>query len=217
MLKKFINYLLDFIWPQFCLGCGKEGSLCCAYCLNDIILEYDFAVSWPDKNDLSFNAGYICCHYQNQLVQKILKTYKYSYLENMSDLLINILERQARRLELPADTIITNVPLHRRKLKERGFDQTKILATGLAKQLGLSYQLLLRRIRYTKTQAQLKKAERQKNVAKVFEAPSAAGGAGRTILLIDDITTTGATLNEASRALRQAGYSQIICLVLAKN
>lgn len=217
MLKKFINYWLDFIWPQFCLGCKQEGSLCCSYCLNDILIEYDSDVNWPEQTKFCFASCHICCHYQNKLVQKILKTYKYSYLKNLSKLLVQILEKQARRLNLPANTIITNIPLHSTKLKERGFDQTEILAKGLAKQLNLTYIPLLKRQRRTKTQAQLTKKQRQQNMLNAFAATRQAGGGDYNILLIDDITTTGNTLNQAAQALQQANYKKITCLVLAKN
>lgn len=216
-VKKLLNNLLDFIWPQFCIGCNREGSVCCAYCLNDILLKERANISWPKEN-YCFEQCLVCCDYHNQLVKKIIKQYKYSYLENMSDFLVNILEKQARRICLPKDTIISNVPLHSKKKKQRGFDQTEILAKKLAKKLDLKYIPLLIRTRQTKTQAQLSKSDRQKNVQGVFKASSAgdAGVAGN-ILLIDDIATTGSTLNQACLALKNIGYQKITCLVIAKN
>jgi competence protein ComFC len=149
------------------------------------------------------------------LVQKLIKQYKYSYLENLSTVLVNILEKQSRRLALTKNTIISNVPLHKQKYKQRGFDQTELLAKQLARQLNLNYSPLLTRVKATKTQAKLPKQQRQKNVDGVFEALNT--GTGKTILLIDDITTTGSTLNQAAKALKQANYGKIVCLVLAKN
>ncbi|MBT6691140.1 ComF family protein [Candidatus Parcubacteria bacterium] len=219
-VKKILNNLFDFIWPQFCLGCNREGSLCCGYCLNDILLVEPKKITWPDSDDHYFDACFVCCEYQNKLVQKIVKQFKYSYLENLSTILVNILEKQARHLALGRNTIITNVPLHPRKQKQRGFDQTEILAKQLARQLNLSYSPLLKRTKATKTQAQLSKIDRQKNVSGVFKAlhtASANSGRGTEILLIDDITTTGSTLNQAAKALKDADYQKITCLVLAKN
>ncbi len=213
-MQKFLKNLLDFIWPQFCLGCNREGSVCCAYCLNDIILKEQANIKWPE-NDLYFEECLVCCDYQSQIVQKILKQYKYSYLENMADFLVTILEKQARRAGLAQNTIISNVPLHNKKKKQRGFDQTEILAKKLAKRLDLKYSPLLKRIKQTKTQAQLSKIDRQKNVKGVFEALGTSDT--RPVLLIDDIATTGSTLNQASLALKNIGYKKIICLVIAKN
>jgi len=218
-MLKILKNLLDFIWPQFCLGCNTEGILCCGYCLNDILLEEMAAVEWPDKKDFNFQKCYICCDYHHPLVQKIIKTYKYGYLENMADLLVDILEKQSRRLALPKDIIISNVPLHKKKKRLRGFDQTAILAEKLAKRLNLDYYPLLKRQKYTKAQAQLSKQERQKNMANAFVTnnKTTPKNAASNVLLIDDVTTTGSTLNQAAKALQSAGYQNIYCLAIAKN
>ncbi len=219
-MKKLLNNILDFVMPQFCLGCRREGNLCCGFCLNDIILSSPQKIVWPDRPQSEFGACYVACDYHHPLVQKILKAYKYKYLSNMSDVLTDILEKQARRLSLQKDTIISNVPLHNRKKRQRGFDQTEILARKLGKRLNKKYAPLLKRSKYTKAQAKLDKKSRQKNVAGVFEALGAAprlARRGAPVLLIDDVTTTGSTLNDAARALEAAGYTDVSCLVVAKN
>ncbi|MBU1202867.1 hypothetical protein KKH39_02400 [Patescibacteria group bacterium] len=219
-VKKILNNLLDFIWPQFCINCHREGSLCCGYCLSDIILEYDNQVSWPDQTDFYFDACYICCQYQNKTVQKILKKYKYSYLEHMANLLTDILEKQSRRLNLPNNTIICNVPLHNKKRKIRGFDQTELVAKKLAQRLDKPYYPLLKRVKHTKAQAQLDKKSREQNVNNAFRLSKTALGFSQncpSILLIDDVVTTGSTLNQAARTLKSHGWQNISCLVIAKN
>ena len=219
-MLKILQNLLDFVWPQFCLGCKTEGILCCGFCLNDVLLEEIAQIDWPDKKDFHFDACYICCDYKNKLVQKIIKNYKYGYLENMADLLVDILEKQSRRLNLPKDIIISNVPLHKRKQKIRGFDQTAILAKKLSERLELAYNPLLKRTKHTQAQAQLSKTERQKNMADAFEILEAAPSCARrltSILMIDDVTTTGSTLDQAAKTLKQAGWENIYCLAIAKN
>lgn len=217
--KKIINWFLDFIWPQFCLGCHTEGRLICGFCLDDILLKENTQITWPDKSDFYFSECHAACDYQNPLVQKLLKNFKYGYLENLADCLTDILERQARRLGLPQNTIITNIALHDKKRKQRGFDQTAVLAKILARRLNLQYAPLLKRLKYTQTQAKLNKQARQKNVkdAFIFNKKFDRNFAGQTVLLIDDVTTTGSTLDAAAKALKNAGFGRIICLVLAKN
>src|SRR5690606_9287540 len=111
---------------------------------------------------------------------------------------------------------ITNLPLHQKKIRQRGFDQTQILAKELAKKLNKKYLPILQRIRYTKAQAQLDKNARAKNIANAFRVTIPASDQ-KSILLIDDVVTTGSTLNEAAKVLAKAGYNKIICLVIAKN
>jgi competence protein ComFC len=217
-MKKILNNLLDYIWPQFCLGCNGEGSLCCGFCLNDILLEDLENINWSDKNNLYFNACYNCCNYQDKLVQKLIKNYKYNYIENLANLLTDILERQARRLNLDKNTIVVNAPLHKNKKRQRGFDQTEILAKKLAKRLDLDYSPLLVRTKNNPAQAKLDKTARQKNVENIFSINKKfIPNKKSTILLIDDVVTTGATLNQAAKVLKENKFDKIICLVLAKN
>jgi len=212
-IKRVFNLLLDFIFPQFCLGCKREGSICCGFCLNDIILNKLEKISWP--NSTYFDACYTCCDYKDELVQKLIKYYKYNYLENISNLLVDILEKQARRLNLNKHTIIVNVPLHKNKKRKRGFDQTEILAKKLAKRLNKTYCPLLIRDKDNKEQAKLDKKARQQNVENIFSInKKILTYVNTNILLIDDVTTTGSTLNQAAKAIKK--YN-IKCLVLAKN
>lgn len=216
-IKQVFNFVLDFIWPQFCLGCKKEGQLLCAFCLNDIVLEENTEIVWPDITKQYFDSCHLCASYQNKTIEQIIKKYKYSYLEHMAIPLVDILEKQARRLKLPKDIIITNLPLHKNKYRQRGFDQTEILAKKLASRLGKNYFKLLKRVRHTKSQASLDKKARAQNMQNAFVTAKRLRPLGGSILLIDDVATTGSTLNEAAKTLKQAGYSKIICLVIAKN
>lgn len=216
MLKKLFNFVLDFIWPEFCLGCRREGSLCCKKCLQNLEILPLQKQNWPDLPQPYFDGCYVSVDYNNPLIQKLIKCYKYDFIEKISNILVTILANPARNLNLPPDTIIAHVPLHHRRRCERGFDQTQILAKNLAPELGLNYQPLLKRVKKTKSQAKLAKAERQSNLSGAFFAIS-KNLLDRPVLLIDDVATTGTTLNEASKALRQSGYQKIICLVIAKN
>ena len=176
---------------------------------------------WPEQNNFYFAACYVCLEYEEILIQKLIKYFKYNYLENLSTILVSILNRQLQKMALPNNTIITNIPLHIKKKRQRGFDQTEILAKQLATKSSLVYYPLLKRIRKTKTQAQLSKLQREKNVAGVFESNKKIVEKLSTqqlnVVLIDDIATTGSTLNQAAKILKQTGFNKIICLVLAKN
>lgn len=219
MFKKIFNFLLDLLWPQFCLGCGQEGSLTCAACLAKLDILEPKPIHWPDLTASHFQACFVCLDYNHKFIEKMIKRYKYDYIENLSKALSSILYRQAKKLDLAPNTIITNIPLHNYKRRKRGFDQTEILARRLGNSLHLDYQTLLRRIKKTKSQAQMTKTQRQKNIAGAFALlnPAKKELTDRPVLLLDDITTTGATLDEAARVLQEAGYKKIKCLVLAKN
>ena len=110
------------------------------------------------------------------------------------------------------------VPLHPKRLRERGFNQSLVLARYAAPLLGAELDFLsLRRIRYTRPQTGLKITERRKNVRRAFEIVDRMAVKGRTILLVDDVATTGNTLNECARMLKRAGSKEVFCLTLART
>lgn len=123
-------------------------------------------------------------------------------------------------------TTITAIPLSKKRERERGFNQAECIARALSERSGLSYQRLLQRKKLTKAQAKLSAEERQKNVEDAFQiAPTPRGRgipiprnlelSGKTIILIDDVVTTGATLNEAARMLKVSGAGRVIAVTVA--
>jgi ComF family protein len=121
-------------------------------------------------------------------------------------------------LDRTADCVTMPVPLHPKRLRERGFNQSLLLARHVASRLGTGLDFLsLTRIRYTQPQTGLKSEERRRNVRKAFEVKDKEAVKGRSILLVDDVTTTGNTLNECARVLKRAGAEHVFGLVLART
>ncbi len=109
------------------------------------------------------------------------------------------------------------VPLHPKRLRERGFNQSLLLAMHVVRRLNTELDFLsLRRIRYTAPQTGLGKDERRKNVRKAFQVINPEDVKGKTVLLVDDVFTTGNTLNECARVLKKAGCEKVFCLILAR-
>jgi len=114
--------------------------------------------------------------------------------------------------------LIMPVPLHPRRLRARGFNQSLLLAKCVAREIGAELDFLsLRRTRFTKPQTELSSEERKKNVRKAFEVLKPEVVKGRTIVLVDDVATTGSTLNECAKALKRVGADGVLCLVLART
>jgi len=118
----------------------------------------------------------------------------------------------------PKDFLTIPVPLHRRRLRERGFNQSLSLAKVLSSELGtpLDYLTLVRK-RYTRSQTGLGKEERRKNVKDAFSVIYPNIIEDENIVLVDDVFTTGYTLNECARTLKRSGAITVICLTLART
>jgi ComF family protein len=111
-------------------------------------------------------------------------------------------------------TAVAAVPLHPSRRRERGYDQARMLASRVARELAIPYVPALHRVRRTQQQALLDHGAREANVAGAFACTTSMEGG--KVLLVDDVTTTGATLSEAARALKEAGAGEVIGLVFAR-
>ena len=122
-------------------------------------------------------------------------------------------------LSEPVDCVCP-VPLHGARQRGRGFNQAALLARELARRLGVeAFPNAVRRVRNTPTQTHLSAVERRRNVRGAFEPNPVLAGwfAGRVVLLVDDVMTTGATVSEAASALRKAGARRILALTVARD
>ena len=151
-------------------------------------------------------------------VEEMVKDFKYnraSWLaEDFADLLEGVVRSQ---LDAPDVDAIFPVPLHPNRQRKRGYNQAALLARSLARRLGRRCdEKSLARIRDTPKQSLLSGAERRKNLKDAFAAIRPSFIRGRTLLLVDDVTTTGSTLAAAAEPLRAAGAARIWCATLAR-
>jgi ComF family protein len=179
--------------------------------------------SYPlDEHDLctvcreslvNFDAAYSFGSYEGPL-RKLIHLFKYAKVESLALPLSRLLLR-AMPIDQGFDLVIA-MPMHWRKRWERGFNQAELLAKPVARRCRLKLSNTLRRKRYTKAQAGLTQAQRRDNLKDSFCVRSAHQIAGKRILLIDDVFTTGATLRSAAETLKAAGATHVTALTLAR-
>jgi ComF family protein len=143
---------------------------------------------------------------------------KYGGLTRLARPLGNLLaEYQDPDFKLSENDLVIPVPLHTRRLRERGFNQSLLLARQVSRRRSIPLNFTaLQRARQTQPQTQLSGPERRKNVRGAFEVRKREAVKGKRILLIDDVFTTGATVQECAYVLREAGATEVQVLTLAR-
>ncbi|OQX71378.1 hypothetical protein B6D52_01705 [Candidatus Parcubacteria bacterium 4484_255] len=219
-INKLKSLSLDIIYPLKCLGCGKPGILICPQCYQKLISLADRPIY---QRDMGFKKMIIALDYREYIVKKIIKAFKYPpYIKSLKKVLSSILITAIQKFPNDISYFKKNnfalipIPLSRLKLAQRGFNQSELLAIELSQKLSLKYQpRLLKKIKNTKSQTNLSAEQRKANVQGVFSVKN--NNCPSNIILVDDICTTGATLQAASHALRQAGAKEIWAFVIAKG
>lgn len=152
-------------------------------------------------------------------ILKAIHRLKYGAKGFLADSLGPLLARFVEEwIKNPGHLLIMPVPLHPRRVRERGFNQSLLLARHVAKGLKSDLDFLsLKRVRYTLPQTRLAKKERQRNVRRAFQLKTRDAVKGKTILLVDDVVTTGNTLNECARVLKKGGSGKVFCASLARS
>jgi competence protein ComFC len=174
--------------------------------------EYDLCTVCRESL-VNFDAAYSFGSYEGPL-RKLIHLFKYAKVESLALPLSQLLLRA-----MPADEhfeMVIAMPMHWRKRWERGFNQAELLAKPVAKRCRLKLSTNLRRKRYTKAQAALTEVQRRDNLKDSFCVRNVQQIAGKRILLIDDVFTTGATLRSAAATLKAAGASHVTALTLAR-
>jgi len=162
---------------------------------------------------LGFDAAYAFGFHEDTL-RELIHLFKYGRIQTLSKPLGRLLA-----LALPRDRafdVIVPMPLHWRKLWQRGFNQSELLAREIGRRTNVPVKNALRRVRFTSAQAGLTNAKRRLNVSGAFRSKKNGSLEGKRVLLVDDVMTTGATAASCARALKLAGARQVTLLTLAR-
>ncbi len=215
------NFILNLFFPKFCLGCQKEGSYLCYDCKS--LLEISgFHQKFQTKN---LSDLYFSIEYKNPLIKKLIQNFKYEPLiKGLSIPLSSLIIDHFQQLESPppffgggSEFLLIPLPLEKKKLKWRGFNQAEEIGKELSKFLEISLLGdVLIKIRETLPQVELSGKEREENIKGVFSLKNQGKIQGKKILLVDDVYTTGSTMEEAARVLREAGAKEIVGVVIAR-
>lgn len=210
ILTKFFNFILDLFFPKFCVECGKFDTYLCPKCANQI--EYQ-ALSFTPRD--SYLERILVMSDYSQMSKKLIATFKYQGVRGIGKLL-GYLAYQS--LSFPKVELIVAIPLHPKRFVKRGFNQAEIIAQSLAKEAKIPYLPLLVRQKHLSAQAKIKDhLKRQQRVKNIFSINPLypIKVLPESVLVVDDVTTTGATLNECARVLKKIGIKKVYGLAIA--
>lgn len=232
-----LAFITDLIFPSRCLGCRtitarnprrKETCVLCDRCRSKIPLHPTLFCATcrarlPYGEKICHRtAAYVlgaATNYQNEIAERLIKGLKFEYIRDAARPLASLLFEYLERLSLQRGyDVIVPVPLSSERERTRGFNQARLIAAELGKLNNLAVESnALVRTRHTKTQSELSGIrDREENVRGAFRVLYPELVARKRVLLVDDVATSGATLSEASKALKQAGAKFVIGLVVAK-
>jgi ComF family protein len=226
-----LKSLADFAFPPICYGCDSEveAGLVCEACRLDLF-THELAVC-PRCGRPCTRTAETCgqCKEEFSLSRvralglyappfdKLVQAFKYSGKTKVGEMLGQALAALVRQDEvLSAADAVCPVPLHPARLRERGFNQSLLLAAAISMDSGIPLADCLVRHRNTSTQTMKTSPEaRRKNLELAFRIRPEAGITGKTVLLVDDVMTTGATLDQAARELLKGGAASVLGVVIA--
>jgi len=210
---KIFEKLLNIIYIQPCYFCKsvKDDSIICKKCYGKIHFLPPSVLTEISECDV-----YACAIYDG-IIKKMVRDLKYRNKKKLAKLQAKIMYEYFKSLDIAKDYLIIPVPIHKNRMKERGYNQMDIVGTEFAKLANLNMNKnLLVRIKDTEKQYNLHRNQRIENLKNAFECDENCSIDKKTsILIIDDITSTGATLLEVINTLKKNGYNDITALTLA--
>lgn len=235
---RLLQSVLDLIYPRGCAGCRRPVEsapqhICwdcrasfdiitdtfCERCGDPVdgMIEQSFQCSSCNRRRPHFERARSAARYRGPL-KNALHEFKYNCAPGLRGDFVPLLEACVRThfAQCSLDAV-TFVPLFPRRERERTYNQARLLAGDLAGRLGLPAADCLCRVRPTPTQTDLTAAQRRRNVRGAFEARNPRWVEGRSLLLVDDVMTTGATVDQCAKVLMEAGAARVYVVTVARG
>jgi len=223
--QPYSDAVLNFIYPPYCTICNtslEPGlTLICKTCWQSLPRIDNAQNQQRNRANLDFAESYISRILSvwefNNTVQQIIHEIKFFGKKSFATLVgREVADLMTQDKDYLETDLIIPVPLHKTKLRERGFNQSLLLCQAIFKLTNIPVnQKILKRIRYTKSQSKLNSVERQQNVKDAFRVIAPSAIKGKTVILVDDVLTTGSTMRACAESLESAGVARILALTAA--
>jgi len=239
---KIKDFLLELFFPIFCLGCQKEGTYLCEDCKATLEIsgfQYCLCNKNPLKINLELNKYGKCnrctnkklsglyfalAYKESTLTRKLIHQFKYQpYIKDLAKTLALLLAEHflisgSNKKDVWQNSVLVPVPLDRKKLKNRGYNQAEELSKELSKILQIPvFSDVLIKTKTTKSQIELSGKEREQNLKNAFMVKNPSAIAQGKVFLVDDVYTTGSTMEECARILKENFTKEIWGITIARE
>lgn len=219
-----VNTFLNILFPPRCASCKREGDFLCKNCVQNFRIKSLRAKSvYPSSEDFEHLDGVIygADYAENPEIQAAISQFKYRFNCELTDYFADLVCRKMRELGMlkGRQAFLIPVPLHKKRLNYRGFNQAELIARASANRFGEGATVVspLTRVKNTSQQAKLSKKERHQNLAEAFEVAGDLSSLSDSVcFVVDDVCTTGATLDNCARVLKENGMKKVYGLVVAR-
>lgn len=216
MIKVF-DYILSLIYPPKCVFCGTviDKSDICEECEKSL----PFTKGDSIYQKFPFVDKCISPLYYKNYVRRAVLRFKFAGCSCYSRRLGGIMSECAENnLDCGSIDMISCIPLSRKRMHDRGYNQAELLAKEISKKVGVEYLPTLKKIRHNTAQSTIKDSkQRAANVIGAYRVVDAEKVKGKYILLVDDVVTTGSTVSECARILKKSGAKAVYCVTLARR
>lgn len=216
-MNKIFDYILSLIYPSKCVFCGKvidKSDIC-----NDCAKSLPYTKGDNVYQKFPFVDKCISPLYYKDYVRRAVLRLKFSGCSCYSRRLGAIMSECAENnLDCGSIDMISCIPLSKKRLHDRGYNQAELLAREIAKTVDVKYMPMLKKIKHNMAQSTIKDAKhRAVNVVGAYTVIDQGAVKGKHILLVDDVVTTGSTISECARMLKNAGAKAVYCITLARR
>ena len=224
-----IDVLLNILFPPRCASCKKEGEFLCTECIKQlsiINLQFLKKKSKDAKREFKYLDGVIygVDYAENPQIKAAVKQFKYRFTQELKEFFADLISDKLKQLSMIGGRriVLIPVPLHRKRYYQRGFNQALLIAKAVQSRVEDRIDVIypLERVKNTPQQAKLSKKKRHRNLKNAFAIKSGfqseSGLQKKVYFIVDDVCTTGTTLESCAKVLKEAGVKKVYGLVVAR-
>jgi ComF family protein len=219
-----VDVLLNILFPPRCASCKKEGEFLCTECISRLAITrlQDCPRFYRREKEFKYLDGVIygVDYAKNPQIKASVQQFKYRFTQELKEFFADLISDKLKQLSMIGGRriVLIPVPLHRKRYYQRGFNQALLIAKAIQSRMEDRIDVIypLERVKNTPQQAKLSKKKRHRNLKDAFQITEFKPRKNSVYFIVDDVCTTGTTLESCAKVLKEAGIPKVYGLVVAR-